>query len=70
MADLTDAQEREALADLQTDLDEMREACADTSLRAHERITQLADRLERLARSLQDSLYAIEDRIYRLERKG
>lgn len=67
MSDLTDAQERELLADLRTDLDEMREACADTALRAHERITQLADRLERLAQTLRDTVYAVEDRVRRLE---
>lgn len=67
MADLAETQEREILADLKADLDEMREACADTSLRAHERITELADRLSRLAVVLRNCINDVEDRVRRLE---
>lgn len=65
--DTENDRERELLRDLQTDLDEMREACADGALRAHERITQLADRLERLSQTMRDLVYAVEDRVRRLE---
>lgn len=67
MSDLTDAQEEELARDLATDLEELRSCLIEVEENLSLRIQRAVDRLERLTRSLQDSLYAVEDRVHRLE---
>lgn len=67
MSDLTDAQEKELARDLATDLDELRASLNEVEEHLSLRIRRAVDQLERLTRSLQDSLYAVEDRVRRLE---